>query len=157
MKHGLIWYIGFLMMITSGCKSARDRDLHLHLIEISKINRNVPLNNWKISVGYQGDLEHRYELEKSEFDTSYYVYFSYSPIDKVYDFDAYVITYFVDSTYHELSLFNNDTLYHLFAVTEYNLLTDRPPQRTEKHFIKGREYYIKERRLPINSLNDPVY
>lgn len=144
-------------MSINGCNSSRDKDLHTHLLEVSKINANVPLNNWEILVGYQGELEHRYELERSESDTFSFVNFSYLPKLEVYDLSGYVITYFVDSVYNELSIINDDTLYHLYAVTDYILLKTRPPKRIEKHFIKGKEYYVKERRIPLKSMDDPVY
>lgn len=158
MKHGLTLLIGFLVIIiNSSCNSSTNKELSHHISEVSMINRNIPIENWEVSISYKGKLEHRYELERTVNDTSNFLSFSFFPEGKCYAIDGFTITFFDDSVYNELSIINDDTMYHFIADTHYQLIKERPGERTEKRFLKGKAYYIDLRRLPVESLEDPIY
>lgn len=158
MKLGKICAAGFLIMINlNSCNLIKRNDLEDHIENVREIDSSISKNNWKISIESQSKLEHRFELEKYSFDTSYYLYFSYFPKSNCYAIDGYVITYFKDSIYNEISLSNGDTLYHYTANTQLNQLKERSKERIEKQFLKGKEYYIKRNNIPVSSMDDPIY
>lgn len=158
MKHGKICVTGFLViLIISSCSLRKNKGIDCHLLEVQKINSSIPTNNWEICLEYEGETMHRYELERNEVDKTNYLYFSYFPKGNCYDIDGYVVTFHKDSIYHEVSILNADTLYHFTAITELELINEKPQKKIEKNFLKGKKYYVKKFRIPLDSLDEPVY
>lgn len=124
-----------------GCSS--DERIERHLQTLHEINSNISTGQWKVLDGFVDEQEEHFELEKqrADTDTSYCLSFSYFPLSEKYVIDGFSQSFKKkDNYYHEMSIHNNDTIYHFFCTEAVS--KERMIPINERHFITGKYYYL---------------
>lgn len=133
--------IGFMVVVfisSFGCRS--DERIECHLQTLNEINSNISTGQWRIFDGFVDEQEEHFELERQKADTSYFLAFSYFPPSEKYIIDGFSQSFIVDGHYHELSIYNNDTMYHFFSTIDHD--KSRSFSFEDRCFIVGKYYFL---------------
>ena len=135
--------IGFMAVVfISGFGCNSDERIENHLQALNKINPNISTEKWEVFDGFVDEQEEHFELEKHKADTSYLLSFSYFPTPDKYIVDGFSQSFIAKGHYHELSILDNDTMYHYFSTTEIELNKSKMLSLDDQCFIVGKYYYL---------------
>ena len=123
--------------------SCDQEKLSKHLVNLRKLNHKIQQNDWIVKQQYSTDLEEYFCITKEKDNAYYMLTFSYFPKVNKYKHENYIKAFVEEDLYHELSLINNDTLYHFTAHKNNNVLKDNSSLKLEElNFISGWYYYL---------------
>ena len=130
------------IFILVACSDSNNLKKHLEIL--TKKNNRIDINEWTIVQKIEIDERLYYSLKKEKGDTTFSLGFTYFETDDSYYIDDFIKKYYSDSTYIEMALWNNDTLY-CFTYDAQRCRMGKPMLFKKMNFVTGKYYYSYKR------------